>query len=83
MESAYLLFFKFILGHPDMELIINYEPILKGVSFTMDMYSKRKKVVFYPEAIEQSSLDADSIVLEYLENMYNDLTEYNEEEAEE
>lgn len=82
MESAYLLFFKFVLDHPDMGLIINYEPILKGVSFTMDMYSKRKKVVFYPEAIEQSSLDADSIVLEYLENMYNDLTEYNEEEAE-
>lgn len=80
MESAYLLFFKFILDHPDMELIINCEPILKGVSFTMDAYSKRKRVVFYPEAIEQSSLDAGSIVLEYLEKMYEELAEYNKED---
>ena len=83
MESAYLLFFKFILDHPDMGLIINYEPILKGVSFTMDAYSKRKRVVFYPEVIEQSSLDAGSIVLEYLEDMYKELTESNKEEAKE
>jgi len=80
MESAYLLFFKFVLDHPDMGLIIKYEPILKGVSLTMDVYPKRKKVVFDPEAIEQLSLDADSIVLEYLENMYKELTESNKED---
>lgn len=80
MESAYLLFFKFILDHSDMELIINYDPVLKGVSFTMNAYSKRKRVVFYPEAIEQSSLDAGSIILEYLENMYKELSESNKEE---
>ena len=78
MESAYLLFFKFVLDHPDMGLIINYEPILKGVSFTMDVHSKRKRVVFDPEAIEQLSLDAGSIVLKYLENMYKELTEHDE-----
>ena len=78
MESAYLLFFKFVLDHPDMGLIINYEPILKGVSFTMYVHSKRKRVVFDPEAIEQLSLDAGSIVLKYLENMYKELTEHDE-----
>ena len=80
MESAYLLFLKFMMDHPDMGLIIKYEPILKGVSFTMDVHRKHQRVVFFPEAIEQLSLDVGSIVLEYLENMYKRLTESNKEE---
>lgn len=79
MESAYLLFFKFIMDHPDMGLIIEYDPVLNSVSFTMNVHQKHQRVVFYPEAIEQSSLDAGSIVLEYLENMYKKLTESNKE----
>jgi len=73
MESAYLLFFKFMMNHPCMSLIINYDPVSKGVSLTMEMYPKRKRIVFLPEVIEKISLDTESIVLEYLENMYKDL----------
>ena len=73
MESAYQLFFKFMMNHPGMSLIINYDPVSKGVSLTMEMHLKRKRIVFLPEVIERLSLDTEPILLEYLENMYKDL----------